>query len=332
MKDCPVCGKGGVADNARECAQCNADLECFDLLDSLHEEVVTLGRSEPGLACTKELENIRVSLNGIRETLERWHKSGWMRTYGMAALFASGIAALLLLLYRDFSDEHRLDGRISQLEARTSPVDVEAKTKELSGLIAKTEAITQRLDAMENGLSAVSANQEAVSGRFSVTLEELNKMSERLASLQEGFPALTAERSSSAAEPAVPSDLAPEDMFVYHEPRNGDTLWSIARRHYDNGRFYPVLLEHNPGLGIYFDPGYGRIKILKNRRLAEEVLADVIAVREGRTGFRYKVVEGDTWERISERFFGQVNKATELARLNSPVDLVPGQRVFVPLP
>ena len=38
MKDCPVCAKAGLADKLLECPQCNADLECFDLLDALHEE------------------------------------------------------------------------------------------------------------------------------------------------------------------------------------------------------------------------------------------------------------------------------------------------------
>jgi len=325
MKDCPVCGKAGLADNVQACTQCNADLECFDLLDSLHEEVVTPGRSEPDLTWTRELEDIRTSVVGIREALSRPQHSGWMRIYGLAALFALGLAALFLFVYLDFAHERRFDDRISELELRTSLFDAGLEAKERSGLSAKIAAITQRL-------AAVSANQGAAGARFSVTLERLDKIAERLVSLEEGLSGFTAERPTSTDEPTVPSGLARENMFLYHEPHKGETLWSIARRHYGSGRFYPLLLEYNPGLGIYFDHGYGRIRILKDRQRAKELLADLVATQGNRTLFRYKVMEGDTWRQISKRFFGQTGKAAELASLNLPVSSTPGERVLVPLP
>jgi nucleoid-associated protein YgaU len=187
------------------------------------------------------------------------------------------------------------------------------------------EAITRRLGAMENALSTVSAAQEATGGRLTATLEDLNRISVRLSGL-------TAAPSPSAEEAAVPAGPVGEAMFLYHEPRKGETLWSIAKRYYGKGGFYPVLLEHNPGLGIYFDPDYGGIRVLKDRQRAKEVFAAVMSSRGNSTLFRYRVVEGDTWEQVSRRLFGHASKATELATLNPSIGLVAGERVFVPLP
>src|SRR2546425_10778125 len=41
--DCPVCGKTALADHLAQCPQCNADLECFRLLEALYEEQSTPG-------------------------------------------------------------------------------------------------------------------------------------------------------------------------------------------------------------------------------------------------------------------------------------------------
>lgn len=330
MKACPVCGRAGLADDVRECPQCHADLECFELLDSLQEELVTPQPPQLAPPGTKELAEIRASLQGIRETLGR--RRAWMRRYAMSALFVLALSALILFVYRDLANERRFADRVSRLELRTRSVEAELKARERSELIAKMAAITQRLDAMENELSAVSANQAAAGGRFSAPVEDLNKISEGLMSLQQRLSELTAALSPRADALTVPSGPAREEAFLYHEPSKGETLWSIARRYYDNGRLYPVLLEHNPGLGIYFDRGYGRIKVLKDRERAKQVLAEVISARGKRSLFRYKVVAGDSWARIAKRFFGQAGKATELAALNPRVGLAPGERVLVPLP
>ncbi len=332
MKACSVCGKAGLAEDERVCPQCNADLECFDLLDTLHEEVVTPEQHEFKPDEIKELAEIRASLRGLREALGTLQTSSWLRSYGMSALLLLVIGALILFLYREFAVEQRLDDRISQLESRTRPVDTQLGTSVLSELSASMEATTQRLVAMEHKLSDLSGNQNTVIGRFSATLEQLSKISERLASLVEERSSLSAEWSPSTDENTVPMDTAHEDMFLHHDPGKGETLWSIAKRYYDSGRFYPVLLEHNPGLGIYFDHSYGRIKVLKDRQRAKQVLSEVRVVRRNRTLFRYKVVEGDTWERISERFVGHVRNVGELVALNPSVSLVSGDRVLVPLP
>lgn len=332
MKTCPVCGKAGLVDEEGECAQCNADLECFDLLDSLHEEVVTPPQHKPDSEETKELAEMRTSLRGLREALDNLQTRSWWRRYGLSVLLLLVLSALILFLYREFTMEQRIYDQISQLKSLNRPLDAQRETRVRSELSASIEATTQRLVTMEQYLSDLSANQDTVIERFSTTLEQLSRISERLVSLGKKPSDLTVVGSSSTAANTVVIGTAHEDRFIYYKPRKGETLWSIAKRYYDNGYFYPVLLEYNPGLGIYFDQSYGRIKVLKDRQLAKQVLTGVRIVRGNRTFFRYRVVEGDTWERISERFFGHGRNGGELMALNPSADLIMGDRVLVPLP
>jgi hypothetical protein len=332
VKACPVCGKAGLVDEEGECPQCNADLECFDLLDSLHEEVITPPPPTSDSKETKELAEIRTSLRGFREALDNLQtRSGWRR-YGLSVLLLFILSALILFLYREFTMEQRFYDQLSQLETLNPPLDAQGEIRVRAELRASIEATTQRLVAMDQKLSNLSANHDTVIKRFSTTLKQLSRISKRLVSLEEKPSDLTVVGSSSTAANTVALGTAHEDMFIYHKPRKGETLWSIAKRYYNSGYFYPVLLEHNPGLGIYFDQSYGRIKVLKDRQLAKQLLTEVRVIRGKHTLFRYKIVEGDTWERMSKRFFGYTGNVCELIALNPRVGLVTGNRLLVPLP
>jgi hypothetical protein len=332
MKDCPVCGKAGLADAIQACPQCNADLECFDLLDALHEEVAVPPPSMPSPTWTKELAELQASLASLRETLDRPQRGVRIGTYGVAALFVIVLGILILVLYRDLTSGRRFYERIAQLESVATLADATLNTEEPPELIAKMEGITQRLGTVEKRLSAVVVHQQAVGKRLSATREYLRKIAVRLLALQKGVSDLTASLPPSPGEATIASSPTHEDRFLYHLPGKDETLWSIAERYYGNGRFYPVLLEYNPGLGIYFDRGYGRIKILRDRQRAQEVLADVTLTQGNRTLFRYRVMEGDTWERLARRFFGHTDRAAELAALNPHTELTAGKRILIPLP
>src|SRR6266702_2393008 len=57
--DCPVCGKTDLADHLAQCPQCNADLECFRLLEALYEEQSTPGvEAEVVRSLSRRVEDI----------------------------------------------------------------------------------------------------------------------------------------------------------------------------------------------------------------------------------------------------------------------------------
>ena len=88
----------------------------------------------------------------------------------------------------------------------------------------------------------------------------------------------------------------------------------------------------NPGLGIFFDPDYGKIRILRDRQAAQEIFGRLVFTKGARAWYRYQVRAEDTWKTLSVLFYGHVEEAVALRQLNADVPLLPGTRVTVPLP
>ncbi len=330
MKDCPVCGRAGLGDGLQECPQCNADLQCFDLLDALHEEAA--GQQPHGAepSWTGQLEGIRSDLLGIRDLLAPIGKNQWLWRYGLLSFIVLVLGGLLL--YQQVVFERRLDEKLSPLSLPTPAADAEDRATVTSELVGTMEAFGQRLQMMEQELVAISANQEAAYARLSATLQQL---SERFASLEQissrSSPPVAAAGSPGTVTAADGGGQDENEVFHYHELQPGERLWDIAKQYYGNGYLYPVLLEYNPGLGIYYDLDYGKIKILRDPRKANAVLEELVSVGEKGTLFQYKVADGDSWRRISRRFFGNSNKVSTLKGLNPNARLVPGERISIPL-
>lgn len=326
MKDCPVCGKTGLTDSLTQCPQCNADLQCFDLLDALYEEAAGQPPHGEERSSAKQLEGMRADLLGIRNLLERSGKSRWVWRYGVLSLTVIAFGGVIL--YQNFAFEGRLDEKLSHLSLPTVSTDARENAVVASELIGAMEALSHRLKMAEEKLVAISANQEAAYARLSATLAQVSSLDERFALLEQ---ALSPSLPAATAAAAHGGGQDEGEIFYYHEPRPGERLWDIAKQYYGNGRFYPVLLEYNPGLGIYYGRDYGKIKILRDPQRAKAVLEELVSTGEKGTLFQYKVGEGDSWSRLSRRFFGHGDKVAALRALNPNARLVPGERVSIPL-
>jgi hypothetical protein len=333
MKDCPVCGKTGLADRLTECPQCNADLQCFDLLDTLYEEAAGQQPYGEEPSWTKQLERIRADLLSIRNRLERFGKNRWVWRYAVLSLTVIALGGVIL--FQDFAFERRLDEKLSRLSLPTVSTDAQDRAALASELIGAMEALSHRLKTAEEKLVAISANQEAAYARLSATLDQVSNLDGRFALLEQALsrspPAVTAAVVPEAVAAADSGGQDEGEIFYYHEPQPGESLWDIARQYYGDGRFYPVLLEYNPGLGIYYSRDYGKIKVLRDPQRAKAVLEKWVSVGKKGTLFQYKVIDGDSWSRISRRFFGHGDKVAMLKALNPHARLVPGERVSIPL-
>lgn len=319
MKDCPVCGKAGLVDDASRCPQCGADLECFELLDSLGEQVAAAEPAAREFAEASVLDEIRASLGSIHEAQQRPLPRTRMRGYAVVAI----LVLLISLLYRDFAIGRWLDKQFSQLNDQMTAVRTAARAEQARALTRRIDALAPHIRAIEDTLSVLARTQKASRTDFSTVAHRLSEISERVRALEAQVPEIALPTPTGAG--------LEEDDFFYHQPLKGETLWTIAERYYGSGRFYPVLLEHNPGLGIYYGPGYGAIRVLRNRHQAKEVLDRLIVDRGKHTLFRYRVAKGETWEHLSRRFFGHRSGVAELSALNGERQPVPGQRVLIPL-
>jgi LysM repeat protein len=297
--ECPVCGKTNVAADLAQCPQCNADLECFRLLEALYEHPAPEADAQEVGNLSRNLHGIETSLHSLQDGLQRLQRAARRRAVTFILVVVIVVGAVFLYQHQVIQPwlEDQVPSSVLQAELASG----REQEKELRQAIVKAVAgivqVIRQLAVLEQRVAAIAAQQPA------------------------------ADTTDSPA-PKPDQDLG----MVYHELQKNETLWGIARQYYQQGRFYPVLLEMNPGLGIYFELDYGKIRILKDRQAAEDLFKRLVFTRGTRNFFRYQVQAEDTWENISARFYGRVDAKTSLQALNANAPLRPGTRVTVPLP
>jgi len=125
-----------------------------------------------------------------------------------------------------------------------------------------------------------------------------------------------------APDPAVDPALAPAPPVpagdVVHVVVRGDSLWSIAERHYGNGAHWRRIEKANPGL----DPGLLSAGItLKIPKAAEPADRQPAPEKVAKPGTRlYTVRAGDSFWRIAREELGRGSRHSEIAALNPGID------------
>lgn len=303
--DCPVCGKTDLVDHLAQCPQCNADLECFRLLEALYEEQSTPGvEAEVVRSLSRRVEDIGLLVQRLPDSLHQVQQAAKRRTallIVVSVMVMLGSAASAWLLYV------RWDTPPERADVRSSAALLAVLTRERPPEQALREAVANAVAGIEHVSQQVAA------------------LEQRVAELATQPPALDTKAPSVAAS-------APEPAFLVHAPRQNESLWRIAQTYYQQGMLYPAILETNPGLGIYFAPDYGHLRLPPNRQAAEAIVARVVFTKDAKRFLRYQVQVADTWQSIAARFYGRGDEAARLQALNADAPLQPGTRVVVPLP
>ncbi len=101
------------------------------------------------------------------------------------------------------------------------------------------------------------------------------------------------------------TDTQPSCFKIY-QAHDSDTLWEIAATLYGAGRWYPVLLFHNPDIYIYNISGADRIRYLCDTSLVPAIYKQQVLLKK--TGkstvllWRYTVQHGDTIADLQNRY------------------------------
>jgi len=305
--DCPVCGKTDLADHLTQCPQCNADLECFRLLEALYETPATSGVEGDVLldSWSRRVDEMGPVLHRLQDGMHQWQRAAVRRT----AILISVLAVLIFVIVAGFWWVY------SQWDRPQEPAEVVPSAAFLAELASERPQDKVLREAVA----------KAVAGIAQVSLQVV-ALEQRVAALATQAAALDT-KAPALAEPE------PDPAFLYHEPRQNESLWLIAQKYYQQGGLYPALLETNPGLGIYFEPDAGPLRLPANRQAAEAIVTRVVFTKEAKRFYRYQVQEGDTWQRIAALFYGnrRGNDAAWLQALNADSQPQPGTRVVVPL-
>jgi LysM repeat protein len=254
---------------------------------------------------SRRVDEMGPVLHRLQDGVHQWQRAAMRRT----AMLLSALAVLVCVIAAGFWWLY------SPWDRPQEPAEVVPSAAFLAELASERP--------QDKGLREAVA--KAVAGIAQVS-QQVVALEQRVAAFATQVTALDT-KARAVAEPE------PDPAFLYHEPRENESLWLIAQKYYQQGGLYPALLETNPGLGIYFEPDDGPLRLPPSRQAAEAIVTRVVFTKDARRFFRYQVQEGDTWQRIAERFYGnrRRNDAAWLQALNADAQPQPGTRVVVPL-
>ena len=277
---CPVCGLSSIPAETIRCPQCDADLTCFHVLDSIPDEAGA-------------------------------ERSGAGRSRRLAAWLVLGFCLVGLLIgYQTY--------RMKEIEARLHDLGVR-----FARLMHGIEETPERFD---------DAGARPDEGR-SIPPDPVPLQRET------GGEAAAEGRGEGAEDWPPPEsdatvkgeermgDPCRDTDFRTYSAHETDTLWGIAERAFGEGRYYPVLLECNPHLGIYTIGEGVQIKILEDRRLAEEIYGTILVREGGRKHWYYTVAEGDSLQTIAARFYRGEDRIEKIVTLNPAAKFKQGERI-----
>ena len=133
----------------------------------------------------------------------------------------------------------------------------------------------------------------------------LHRSAENIASAR-----ASAQKEDSPADPpsAVPDSRSlpmqenwPEKTFLYLV-KETDTLWDLAERFYGDGKYYPVIMEQNPGLVISRLHDEEILRLFNDRAVLKDIYSQRIELRNGLTLWKHQVLAGENRQTIEKRF------------------------------
>ena len=294
---CPICHLDRISSDKAKCPQCDADLTCFKVLESLPDE------------------QVRVKIASKRQ----------VSFLAAMVLFLGLVSALSLFqLYRI----NGLGFLGFGLQIYPSSTKVTAKT-EVKGLTQNQLAPAGDSNGRSEipGPSGDEVEALSVPKKTSIQASPLKKgdlvVFEQKTGGNERLQEVSSERQREK------DSCSQDTAFWTYTANENDTLWGIAKKYYGSGHYYPVLLEHNPNVEIYNVGDGVRLRILKYSGLAKKI-NESITEREGnKLYFHYRVAEGDTLGSLACKFYKTRDMLKRITDLNSDMKLQPGGRVRI---
>ena len=324
---CPICGVHLISTETSNCPQCDADLTCFAVLDSIPDEPPS------------------VSEDGGRKADGGGQKTGGRRPLSVirlplmgAMLFLLGGLASWLLFVEVYTSEPPPRDVV-----RTFPVGIKIHVEDRSdsGAMDKSalnepeyipapfiwmsfcfDPYEQRASLMEEG-----------GKRIDIELVEAESAAETGDKPPGAEPDKTVEKviQKAVEDKDEPDNIVKIELFTIYESAMDDTLWRISKKYYGSGLYFPVLMELNPGLGVYNLEKGMRLKVFKDAGRAESMYQEITRVDGNRVWYGYRVVKGDTFEGIAVKFYGPETAKERVIDLNPDARLQPGERIEVEL-
>lgn len=302
MSVCPICGMENIASDKERCPQCDADLTCFKVLDSLPDNLPGERQNPRNRIVLFVVLGLTIILLGALFSYVHYHFRA------LEARLADQNSALVAFL-------KNIDTTLVQIstdrqpagpsESKAPPAPVQTVT------LPSPAEMPADIDAKASVSPEDSKPGEISQKRPPPPAKPVKSKSKRRA-------------AASEAHLPLPAKIGPRKAgFWIYRSDGRDTMWSLAERYYGAGRLYPVLMEHNPKVGIFHIKGGTAIRILKEPDQAKYIYPRIVS-REGDRLYWYYTVSGkDTVKSIANRFLRGENRLKHMPR--------PGQKIRIPL-
>lgn len=298
---CPVCGFDHIQQDKKQCPQCDADLTCFKVLDSLPD-------SYP--AASRKIQEPRKILFFIT-----WILVGLVGVFSVLHLFGlrhvvSGIKQVETWFEKQ--ENHAPDSAIKLHEH----------------LVDLHKRLLDQLPTRQNEVAVVSDHAEtAAASKPDIHLLKIPAEHHASVEIKDIEPIEPAE-SEENPHNEKGDDIA--EFFIYHANAK-DTLWTIAEKQYGSGEYYPVLLEHNPHISIYGVGDGVRIKVLRDAKIAGKTFTSIIQKKGNKIYWDYMVRDGDTLKSVAGKFSRSKSFTNQIIDLNPDIKLQPGNKITIVL-
>ena len=252
---CPVCHFTNIPEDRDTCPQCDADLVCFRLLDALSD----IPANEAVVLPECPEQNITQNPGGKKHPIP-------------VIMWSTGLLVLLLLFGYAINRFGIMAGTVKQMQS--------SMTK-MAAMTADDRVVIREIDHSVRELRQISAG----------ALESIKKLQETVNTRDSQA---TDCPETGPVPPEVSATPLPPVCFKQYQAKDTDTLWGISRFLYGEGRFYPVLMKHNPDLAIYNISSRDSLRYLCNKKAVLEVYREITGTVRGKWYWKYKIRPGDT--------------------------------------
>lgn len=327
---CPICGFELTSTGQERCSQCDADLTCFTVLDSIPDEPTQASLRPMELGSGKRPTAIHLMLGAFSLL-----SVGLFTGFILAAIYRPAHPPVSL------SYQHPLPVRIKMprriMSTRTAGNEHgDQKSPDMSQTVTekKTDVPPKGVDGaavLEGPLPAVeTVENEGFSSAFH-EMERNQKISGTVVPAGAKMPEEEELGGGAAQSRSTAFRATDQETFRIYEATEEDTLWRISKKEYGSGFYFPVLMESNPGIHIYSVHEGLRLKIYRDPAVAKKLYHENAQIQGDRAYYHYLVREGDTVESIASRFYKDDGMKERIMDLNPGVKLRAGMRIKIEL-